>query len=190
MVLLLFSSFLASGDQTHLRDVWGLPAGPSGQSDRSGCSGETGAPPNPLFCEPTARLIIGPSDPQQGNFNSSVGPDGYMLSAVTCGMSPVTSITEGLQQVPAGKGDRPHGFCFRIQTAAPLSRRSSPWDCSAPSRCSTWGASTASCGAAWFRGSSRKQPTSGSSGSPEVSTGWCPTSSSVPSSSPSVSTQP
>lgn len=41
------------------------------------------------------------SDPQQGNFNSSVGPDGYMLAAVTCGMSPVTSITEGLQQVPA-----------------------------------------------------------------------------------------
>lgn len=38
--------------------------------------------------------------PQQGNFNSSVGPDGYMLSALTCGMSPVTSITEGLQQVP------------------------------------------------------------------------------------------
>lgn len=36
---------------------------------------------------------------QQGNFNSSVGPDGYMLSALTCGMSPVTSITEGLQQV-------------------------------------------------------------------------------------------
>lgn len=43
------------------------------------------------------------SDLQQGNFNSSVGPDGYMLSAVTCGMSPVTSITEGLQQVPASK---------------------------------------------------------------------------------------
>lgn len=41
------------------------------------------------------------SDPQQGNFNSSVGPDGYMLAAVTCGMSPVTSITEGLQQVAA-----------------------------------------------------------------------------------------
>ncbi|XP_017327045.1 3-ketodihydrosphingosine reductase isoform X1 [Ictalurus punctatus] len=36
---------------------------------------------------------------QQGNFSSSVGPDGYMLSALTCGMSPVTSITEGLQQI-------------------------------------------------------------------------------------------
>ncbi|XP_028329286.1 3-dehydrosphinganine reductase isoform X2 [Gouania willdenowi] len=35
----------------------------------------------------------------QGNFLSSVGPDGYMLSALTCGMSPVTSITEGLQQI-------------------------------------------------------------------------------------------
>uniref|UniRef100_A0A8C7G6K8 3-dehydrosphinganine reductase n=1 Tax=Oncorhynchus kisutch TaxID=8019 RepID=A0A8C7G6K8_ONCKI len=34
-----------------------------------------------------------------GNFNISVGPDGYMLSALTCGMSPVTSITEGLQQI-------------------------------------------------------------------------------------------
>ncbi|RVE61920.1 hypothetical protein OJAV_G00175320 [Oryzias javanicus] len=38
-------------------------------------------------------------DAVQGNFNSSVGPDGYMLSALTCGMSPVTSITEGLQQI-------------------------------------------------------------------------------------------
>ncbi|XP_023608423.1 3-ketodihydrosphingosine reductase isoform X4 [Myotis lucifugus] len=36
---------------------------------------------------------------KQGNFNSSVGSDGYMLSSLTCGMSPVTSITEGLQQV-------------------------------------------------------------------------------------------
>ncbi|NXW02754.1 KDSR reductase, partial [Fregetta grallaria] len=36
---------------------------------------------------------------QQGNFNSSVGSDGYMLSILTSGMSPVTSITEGLQQV-------------------------------------------------------------------------------------------
>lgn len=47
---------------------------------------------------------------QQGNFNSSVGPDGYMLSAVTCGMSPVTSITEGLQQVkpPLGEGAGGH----------------------------------------------------------------------------------
>ncbi|NXQ04066.1 KDSR reductase, partial [Vidua macroura] len=33
------------------------------------------------------------------NFNSSVGSDGYMLSILTSGMSPVTSITEGLQQV-------------------------------------------------------------------------------------------
>lgn len=96
----LFSSCLASGDQTHLRDVGGLPAGPSGQSDRSGRSGET---QNRLLCEPSARVLISLSDLQQGNFNSSVGPDGYMLSAVTCGMSPVTSITEGLQQVPASK---------------------------------------------------------------------------------------
>lgn len=36
---------------------------------------------------------------QQGNFNSSIGSDGYMLSSLTCGMAPVTSITEGLQQV-------------------------------------------------------------------------------------------
>nr|XP_060467794.1 3-ketodihydrosphingosine reductase [Panthera onca] len=35
----------------------------------------------------------------QGNFNSSIGSDGYMLSSLTCGMAPVTSITEGLQQV-------------------------------------------------------------------------------------------
>lgn len=40
-----------------------------------------------------------PSLFQQGNFNSSIGSDGYMLSALTCGMAPVTSITEGLQQV-------------------------------------------------------------------------------------------
>uniref|UniRef100_A0A8C8K2J1 3-dehydrosphinganine reductase n=1 Tax=Oncorhynchus tshawytscha TaxID=74940 RepID=A0A8C8K2J1_ONCTS len=50
-----------------------------------------------------ARLISetsGVTQPEQvGNFNISVGPDGYMLSALTCGMSPVTSITEGLQQI-------------------------------------------------------------------------------------------
>ncbi|XP_059200110.1 3-ketodihydrosphingosine reductase [Centropristis striata] len=44
-----------------------------------------------------AKIIV--RDAVQGNFNSSVGPDGYMLSALTCGMSPVTSITEGLQQI-------------------------------------------------------------------------------------------
>lgn len=36
-----FSSFLASRDQINLGDLRGLPAGPSGQSDSSGCSGET-----------------------------------------------------------------------------------------------------------------------------------------------------
>uniref|UniRef100_H2SI25 3-dehydrosphinganine reductase n=1 Tax=Takifugu rubripes TaxID=31033 RepID=H2SI25_TAKRU len=50
-------------------------------------------------CQPdqVAKVIV--RDAVQGNFNSSVGPDGYMLAAVTCGMSPVTSITEGLQQI-------------------------------------------------------------------------------------------
>ncbi|XP_033849038.1 3-ketodihydrosphingosine reductase [Acipenser ruthenus] len=51
------------------------------------------------LCQPeqVAKVIV--KDAVQGNFNSSVGPDGYMLSALTCGMSPVTSITEGLQQI-------------------------------------------------------------------------------------------
>ncbi|KAI7809315.1 3-ketodihydrosphingosine reductase [Triplophysa rosa] len=44
-----------------------------------------------------AKVVV--KDAVQGNFTSSVGPDGYMLSALTCGMSPVTSITEGLQQI-------------------------------------------------------------------------------------------
>uniref|UniRef100_A0AAY5KMV9 3-dehydrosphinganine reductase n=1 Tax=Esox lucius TaxID=8010 RepID=A0AAY5KMV9_ESOLU len=47
--------------------------------------------------EQVAKILV--KDAVQGNFNSSVGPDGYMLSALTCGMSPVTSITEGLQQI-------------------------------------------------------------------------------------------
>ncbi|KAB5579726.1 hypothetical protein PHYPO_G00198300 [Pangasianodon hypophthalmus] len=47
--------------------------------------------------EQVAKVIV--KDAVQGNFSSSVGPDGYMLSALTCGMSPVTSITEGLQQI-------------------------------------------------------------------------------------------
>ncbi|XP_069469791.1 3-ketodihydrosphingosine reductase isoform X1 [Ambystoma mexicanum] len=47
--------------------------------------------------EQVARVIV--KDAIQGNFNSSVGSDGYMLSSLTCGMSPVTSITEGLQQI-------------------------------------------------------------------------------------------
>ncbi|XP_030300307.1 3-ketodihydrosphingosine reductase isoform X3 [Calypte anna] len=47
--------------------------------------------------EQVARVIV--KDGVQGNFNSSVGSDGYMLSILTSGMSPVTSIMEGLQQV-------------------------------------------------------------------------------------------
>ncbi|XP_042725812.1 3-ketodihydrosphingosine reductase isoform X2 [Tympanuchus pallidicinctus] len=47
--------------------------------------------------EQVARVIV--KDAIQGNFNSFVGSDGYMLSILTSGMSPVTSITEGLQQV-------------------------------------------------------------------------------------------
>ncbi|XP_071592700.1 3-ketodihydrosphingosine reductase isoform X2 [Heliangelus exortis] len=47
--------------------------------------------------EQVARVIV--KDAVQGNFNSSVGSDGYMLSILTSGMSPVTSIMEGLQQV-------------------------------------------------------------------------------------------
>lgn len=47
--------------------------------------------------EQVARIIV--RDAVQGTFNSWVGPDGFMLSALTCGMSPVTSITEGLQQI-------------------------------------------------------------------------------------------
>uniref|UniRef100_A0A671KQH8 3-dehydrosphinganine reductase n=1 Tax=Sinocyclocheilus anshuiensis TaxID=1608454 RepID=A0A671KQH8_9TELE len=50
-------------------------------------------------CQPeqVAKVVV--KDAVQGNFTSSFGPDGYMLSALTCGMSPVTSITEGLQQI-------------------------------------------------------------------------------------------
>uniref|UniRef100_A0A8C7W9L8 3-dehydrosphinganine reductase n=1 Tax=Oncorhynchus mykiss TaxID=8022 RepID=A0A8C7W9L8_ONCMY len=47
--------------------------------------------------EQVAKTVV--KDAVQGNFNISVGPDGYMLSALTCGMSPVTSISEGLQQI-------------------------------------------------------------------------------------------
>ncbi|XP_043545548.1 3-ketodihydrosphingosine reductase isoform X5 [Chiloscyllium plagiosum] len=51
------------------------------------------------LCQPdqVAKIIV--KDAVQGNFNSSVGSDGYMLSSLTCGMSPVTTITEGLQQI-------------------------------------------------------------------------------------------
>nr|XP_005910252.1 PREDICTED: 3-ketodihydrosphingosine reductase [Bos mutus] len=50
-------------------------------------------------CKPeqVAKQIV--KDAVQGNFNSSIGSDGYMLSSLTCGMAPVTSIMEGLQQV-------------------------------------------------------------------------------------------
>nr|QFF91217.1 3-ketodihydrosphingosine reductase isoform 7 [Potamotrygon motoro] len=51
------------------------------------------------LCQPdqVAKIIV--KDTVQGNFNSSVGSDGYMLSSLTSGMSPVTTITEGLQQI-------------------------------------------------------------------------------------------
>ncbi|KAM9234282.1 LOW QUALITY PROTEIN: 3-ketodihydrosphingosine reductase-like [Dugong dugon] len=50
-------------------------------------------------CKPeqVAKQIV--KDAIQGNFNSPIGSDGYMLSSLTCGMAPVTSVTEGLQQV-------------------------------------------------------------------------------------------
>lgn len=48
---------------------------------------------------PTVASFFSLPSLQQGNFNSSIGSDGYMLSSLTCGMAPVTSITEGLQQV-------------------------------------------------------------------------------------------
>ncbi|KAM9666414.1 LOW QUALITY PROTEIN: 3-ketodihydrosphingosine reductase-like [Trichechus inunguis] len=47
--------------------------------------------------EQAAKQIV--KDAVQGNFNSSIGSDGYVLSSLTCGMAPVTSVTEGLQQV-------------------------------------------------------------------------------------------
>lgn len=63
------------------------------------------------------RFSIIPLQSQQGNFTSSIGPDGYMLSALTCGMSPVTSITEGLQQVQPTITKQPnliHSSCILL----------------------------------------------------------------------------
>ncbi|XP_053739293.1 3-ketodihydrosphingosine reductase [Synchiropus splendidus] len=50
-------------------------------------------------CQPSdvARIIV--RDALQGKFSSSVGLEGFMLSALTCGMSPVTSFTQALQQI-------------------------------------------------------------------------------------------
>lgn len=84
---------------------------------------------------------------QQGNFNCSVGPDGYMLSALTCGMSPVTSITEGLQQV------KPWTSCCHVDWSGAVNivqvsnskvhlssvHRLLPWGYFGPSPSSTWG---------------------------------------------------
>lgn len=101
----------ASGDQVNLWNLWSLSTRPSGQNHCPGRSGKKlGSHSAPslkmrcvlciLFVFPLANVSACFSFiSQQGNFNSSVGPDGYMLSALTCGMSPVTSITEGLQQV-------------------------------------------------------------------------------------------
>uniref|UniRef100_A0A8C4QRV4 3-dehydrosphinganine reductase n=1 Tax=Eptatretus burgeri TaxID=7764 RepID=A0A8C4QRV4_EPTBU len=44
-----------------------------------------------------AQVIV--RDTMVGKFSSSMGSDGYMLTAVTCGMSPITSVIEALQQV-------------------------------------------------------------------------------------------
>nr|XP_006823632.1 PREDICTED: 3-ketodihydrosphingosine reductase-like [Saccoglossus kowalevskii] len=47
--------------------------------------------------EDVAKVII--NDASLGRFLSYIGVDGYMLSNVTCGFSPVTSMMEGVQQV-------------------------------------------------------------------------------------------
>uniref|UniRef100_UPI00358E42C9 3-ketodihydrosphingosine reductase n=1 Tax=Myxine glutinosa TaxID=7769 RepID=UPI00358E42C9 len=51
-----------------------------------------------LFQAPyVAQVIV--RDAMVGKFSSSIGSDGYMLTAITCGMSPFTSIMEALLQV-------------------------------------------------------------------------------------------
>ncbi|KAM9234283.1 LOW QUALITY PROTEIN: 3-ketodihydrosphingosine reductase-like [Dugong dugon] len=50
-------------------------------------------------CKPEQVAKQSVKDAIQGNFNTSIGSDGYVLSSLTCGMAPVTSVTEGLQQV-------------------------------------------------------------------------------------------
>lgn len=99
---------------------------------------------------------------QQGNFNSSVGPDGYMLSALTCGMSPVTSITEALQQVWYYHIDIGCALLSCGRSYSNFLYRLSPWDYFGPLPFSTWGVLTALCVAAWYRGSNQRQLTRGS----------------------------
>ncbi|XP_066482289.1 3-ketodihydrosphingosine reductase [Tiliqua scincoides] len=50
-------------------------------------------------CQPdhVARIIV--KDAIQGKANSSVGPDGRMLTILACGISPVTSVAEALEVV-------------------------------------------------------------------------------------------
>lgn len=127
-------------DQVNLGDLWGLSARASGQNCRQGCCGKTLDPTfidllalllssNGLTCEFLFHrgIQITVSFPvwfslllQQGNFNSSVGPDGYMLSALTCGMSPVTSITEGLQQVQSPPSHCPCHLPVTLPVTVPV----------------------------------------------------------------------
>ena len=44
-------------------------------------------------------MYINIPPPQAGRFLSYVGVDGWMLANLTCGMSPVTSLCDAVQQV-------------------------------------------------------------------------------------------
>lgn len=160
----LSSSFLASRDQINLRDLWGLPAGPSGQSDSSGCSGET----NQLICDLWA---VSTADslsvwPAAGELQQLCGTRrlhviSRHLRNVTCHLHNGRSSAGTSEQMSLTKWV----LIYDPRISSPP-HRSSPWDYFAPSPCSTWGVLTASCGAAWFRGRGRKQPTSGNSSKP------------------------
>ncbi|CDQ58154.1 unnamed protein product [Oncorhynchus mykiss] len=101
VIFSLFVHSTAFRDQTDLRDVWGDSAG--ADCVLNNCHhhiySALGQHKKPYQYNPSSQDHRENGSLEQGNFNISVGTDGYMLSALTCGMSPVTSISEGLQQI-------------------------------------------------------------------------------------------
>lgn len=168
----LFSP-LASRDQINLRNYWSLPAGTSGQSHCQGCSGKKSSyiPTKPIMLLVQIESLSKQTGVNHlpviflalvaGELQQLGGP--WRLHALSCHLWNVTCHLYN-RGSSAGKAGQDDIITFaevvskwQVSTSLDfLLCRLSPWVYFAPSPSSTWGALTALCGAAWFRGSSPK----------------------------------
>jgi len=163
---------LASGDQVNLWNLGSLSTWPSGQNHCSRCSGKNFTSPatEPARCccfvassggwSVVISLALAAGELQQlrgARWLHAISPHLWHVTRHLHHRGPpagraahmILSLWPKRCRLTLCRSQIPNLF-------SPL-HRSWPWDCSGPSPSSTWAALTALCGAAWFRGNSRKQ---------------------------------